>query len=298
MGMRVVEISHDGRHLSKDRGFLKVSEVGEEVGRVPLDDLLAVIGTAHGLTFSKSLVCALAERGVPFVFCGPNFLPMGYLQAVESHHHQGGRIADQAAASLPTKKRVWAAIVRSKIEQQTGALERIGVDPQGLGLLARKVRSGDPDNVEAQAARRYWPLFMGAGFTRDRGADGANALLNYGYTVLRSATARAVMAAGLHPSLGLGHIGRHNAFGLVDDLMEPFRPQIDLTVREIIEDSGTEVDKAARARLAGTMTVDLPTAAGMTPLFLCLERLAFSLAKVFENGGGLDFPKRPTPLGT
>lgn len=297
MGMRVVEIAADGRHLSKDRGFLKVSEGGEEVGRVPLDDLLAVIGTAHGLTFSKSLVCALAERNVPFVFCGSNFLPVGYLQAAESHHRQGGRMADQAAASLPVRKRAWANIVCSKIEQQAAALERIGVDPQGLGLLARKVRSGDPDNVEAQAARRYWPLFMGAGFTRDRGAEGANALLNYGYTVLRSATARAVMAAGLHPSLALAHTGRHNAFGLVDDLMEPFRPQIDLTVREIVEEGGAAVDKEAKARLSGTMTVDLPTAVGMTPLFLCIERLAFSLAQVFAGEGTLDLPKRPTPLG-
>lgn len=91
---RVVDISEDGRHLAKDRGFLVVLQSGKEIGRLPLDDLAAVIANAHGLTFSKNLLTALAERNVPFVFCGPNHMPVGYLQPTNSHHQQAGRMAD------------------------------------------------------------------------------------------------------------------------------------------------------------------------------------------------------------
>lgn len=296
---RVVDIAEDGRHLAKDRGFLVVSEGGAEIGRVPLDDLSAVIANAHGLTFSKSLLSALAERNVPFVFCGPNHLPVGYLQPANSHHEQAGRMADQAAASRPTKKRLWAEIVRSKIEQQADALRRVGAEAGGFALLARKVRSGDPDNVEAQAARRYWPLMFGRRFRREQSAGGANALLNYGYTVLRSGAARAIMGAGLHPSFALAHINRSNAFGLVDDVMEPFRPQVDLTVRELIDGGVEDVTREAKQALAAVLITDVMSERGATPVASSLERLAFSLAQCFGGEAkSLSLPRRALPLET
>jgi len=294
---RVVDISEDGRHLAKDRGFLVVSESGKEIGRLPLDDLAAVIANAHGLTFSKNLLTALAERNVPFVFCGSNHMPVGYLQPANSHHEQAGRMADQAAATLPVKKRLWAEIVRSKIEQQADALRFTGAEAGAFALLARKVRSGDPDNVEAQAARRYWPLMFGPEFRRQHNANGANAMLNYGYAILRSGAARAVMSVGLHPSFALAHINRGNAFGLVDDLMEPFRPQVDLMVKELVDQGYEEVTSEAKRELAGVLTTDMMSERGATPVFVCMERLAFSLAQCFaKDAKNLELPRRALPL--
>ncbi len=294
---RVVEIAIDGRHLAKDRGFLVVQESGEEIGRVPLDDIIAVIANAHGLTFSKNLLVALAERKVPFVFCGSNQMPVGYIQPASSHHEQAGRMADQATATLPMKKRLWAEIVRSKIEQQADALLSVNSEAGAFALLARKVRSGDPDNIEAQAARRYWPLMFGLQFRRRHDADGANALLNYGYAILRSGAARAVMAAGLHPSFALAHINRSNAFGLVDDLMEPFRPQIDLLVRELTDQGVNEVTSEVKRTLAGVLTTDMMSDRGAAPVFVCMERLAFSIAQCFaKEAQHLDLPGRMLPL--
>ena len=294
---RVVEIAEDGRHLAKSRGFLTVSAGGEELGRVALDDVAAVVASAHGITYSNNLLVALAERGAPVVLCGANHRPAAFLWSADSHYEQAGRISDQAAASKPLKKRLWAQLVSAKIDSQAATLRVVRARDGGFQLLARKVRSGDPDNVEAQAARRYWPLLFGADFRRDRSAEGINSMLNYVYTVLRAGTARAVMAAGLHPSLGLAHRQRGNAFGLADDLMEPFRPVADLLVHDLVREGAKGVDKDMKAELARVLITDMSTADGVSPVGVCLQRLAVSLARCYAGDAKmLDLPRRTLPL--
>lgn len=294
---RVVEIAEDGRHLAKSRGFLTVSAQGAELGRVPLDDIAAVIASAHGITYSNNLLVALAERGAPLVVCGANHRPAAFLWVADGHHEQAGRMADQATASVPLKKRLWAQLVGAKIESQKATLEAVGAVHEGFSLLARKVRSGDPDNVEAQAARRYWPLLFGKEFRRDRAAGETNAMLNYSYTVLRAGTARAIMAAGLHPSLGLAHRQRGNAFALADDFMEPFRPLADLLVHELVKEGAREVNVETKPKLARILITDMSTADGASPVGLCLERLALSAARCFAGEAQrLELPRRTLPL--
>ncbi|MBM3531063.1 MAG: type II CRISPR-associated endonuclease Cas1 [Alphaproteobacteria bacterium] len=295
---RVIEVATDGRHLAVDRGFLTVAEKGAEVGRVPLDDLAAVVANAHGLTYSNNLLVTLAARGVPVVLCGPNHRPAALVWPVDGHHAQAGRMSDQAKASAPLKKRLWQQIVQAKILAQGATLASVGAEAGGFRLLARKVRPGDPDNVEAEAARRYWPLLLGAEFRRDTDGDGLNGLLNYGYAVLRAAAARAVMAAGLHPSLSLKHSNRGNALVLVDDLMEPFRPIVDREVHRLKAEGVSEVTSEAKGALARIMIVDLPADEGQSPLMTCLERLAGSLAKTYAGETDkLVLPQPGLPLG-
>ena len=297
MATRIVEIAEDGRHLAKERGFLAVKSEGAELGRVPLDDIAAVIANAHGITYSNNLLVALAERCAPLVICSANFRPAAILWSAEGHHEQAGRMADQAAASVPLKKRLWTQLVVAKIESQRATLEAVGAKHEGFYLLARKVRAGDPDNVEAQAARRYWPLLFGREFRRDRRADGVNAMLNYTYTVLRAGTARAIMAAGLHPSLGLSHRQRGNAFALADDLMEPFRPLVDLLVHDLIRDGHDRVDTETKPLLARILVTDMSTEDGVSPVAVCLSRLTLSLARCFAGEQKkLDLPRRALPL--
>jgi CRISPR-associated protein Cas1 len=207
---RIVEVAEEGRHLSKERGFLLVSSGRQEVGRVPLDDLGAVMATAKGTTVSVALLSALAERGVPFVVPGANFAPAGLLWPVAGRHAQQRRMEAQLERTRPMEKRLWAQVVAAKVRRQGWALAKAREPAGAFVRLARQVRSGDPDNIEAQAARRYWPRMMGAEFRRDAEAPGANALLNYGYAILRAATARAIAAAGLHPGLGIHHRHPHN----------------------------------------------------------------------------------------
>ena len=293
---RIVEIAENGRHLAKQRGFLTVAEKGSEIGRVPLDDIGAVIATAPSTTASCALLAELATRGIPFVLCGRNFAPAGLLWPVSGHHAQQRRMEAQLDAGRTLGKRLWAQIVTAKVLRQGWALSALGQPSGAFARLAREVRSGDPDNIEAQAARRYWPLLMGAGFRRDSDQEGPNALLNYGYTVLRGATARAIAAAGLHPGIGIFHRHPQNAMPLADDLMEPFRPAVDLAVVGLLRGGNVEVGKDAKRVLAAVLLSDEMTAAGKTPLSTCLVRLAASLAESFLAGApALEFPVSPVP---
>lgn len=294
---RVIDISSDGLHLAVHRGFLTVSEGHEEKGRVPLDDVGAVIAHAHGLTWSNTLFVKLAERSVPVIICAPNHAPVTCLWPLAGHHLQGARMRAQADAAKPLVKQLWQRIVAAKISMQGAVLASTGAEAGGFVLLARKVRSGDPDNLEAQAARRYWQAMMGPDFRRDTDGEGINALLNYGYTVLRAVLSRAICAAGLHPTLGIHHANRANAFALADDLMEPYRPIVDRMVRNMIDAGVGSVDLDAKRRLATIGSLDLETAEGTSPLSVQAGRLVHSVAIAFETGAiDLDLPRPPSPL--
>lgn len=294
---RVIEIATDHRHLALSRGFMIVCANGSEVGRVPLDDIGIVIANSHGLTYSNNLLVALAERGVILVLCTSNHNPVAMLWPLDGHHVQASRMQAQIEAGKPLRKRLWQLVVRQKIAQQAAVLESLGLPGGVVDGLRRRVKSGDPENIEAQASRRYWPILMGREFRRDRSQPGANALLNYGYMVLRAATARAIVAAGLHPSIGIHHHHPGNNFRLADDLMEPFRPLVDRMVVKLIKIGEIDVTPETKKMLASLTTVDMVTEAGTSPLSTCLLRLATSLARAFETGQArLDFPIRPLPL--
>lgn len=291
---QIVDIATDGRHLSRERGFLKVSEGTEEIGRIPLDQIAGVIVHAQGTTWSTSLLTELADRGVPVVLCGSNHAPRSVLLPLEG---QGARLRAQWQAKTPLMKQAWKQVVISKITMQAAALEAMGETHAPVTMLKRKVTSGDSANTEAQAARYYWPRMMGEDFRRDRTAADLNALLNYGYTVLRAATARAVVAAGLHPTIGLHHSNRGNAFALADDLMEPFRPLVDCCVRGLSSRNGPEVDTEAKQTLARLIALDLPLGDGLTPVSVALGKLAISLGQSFEAGTlNLVLPAPPDAL--
>ncbi len=278
---RIIDISQDQRHLSLYRGFMIVSHQGDELGRVPLDDLEAVIASGHGLSHSSNLLAALAERGVPFVLCASNYRPVGMLLATDGNYQQGKRLACQADARKPLNKRLWQQVVRAKLQHQADALAALGRPHVPLAALVAKVRSGDPDNVEAQGARRYWSLLFGADFRRDRDSQDHNCLLNYGYAILRACIARAIVAAGLHPGLGIHHRNPYNPMCLADDLIEPWRPCIDLRVHALVEAGYDSVDADTKRSLANVVYTDLDIAGQRSPVAGAIQGMATSLAQVY-----------------
>ena len=291
---RVIEVASEGCHLARSRGFMVVTREGAEEGRVPLDDVGVLLCNGRGLTYSNSLMVELARRGAAVVLCGSDYLPAAWLWPVEGRHVQAMRMRRQLEASQPLRKRLWQAVVRAKIEQQAVVLNALGAPGARLEALVPRVRSGDPENVEAQAARRYWPLLFGDDFRRGRFGESANPFLNYGYTVLRAATARAVAAAGLHPSLGIHHSNRGNAMCLVDDLLEPFRPLVDYRVARMAPGGRYRLTPDDKRALAEVLVMDMATDRGATPLQTCVERAAQSLAQSFETGTpALLFPGGP-----
>ena len=294
---RIVDISTEDLHLGVYRGFLTIIKDREEVGRVALDDIGGLITHAHGLTWSNTVFVRLSERNIPVVICAPNHAPVACLWPIEGHHIQGARMRAQADAKRPLKKQAWQKIVAAKIRNQGAVLQSAGHEAGAFEMLARKVRSGDPDNLEAQAARRYWPMLMGEEFRRNRDGGGVNGLLNYGYTVLRAIISRAICAAGLHPTLAIHHSNQGNAFALADDLMEPYRPLVDRMAFNLVHAGKTEVDGETKQALANLGTLDLDTAEGTSPLNVQASRLVHSLATSFTGGSvKLDLPRPPAPL--
>jgi CRISP-associated protein Cas1 len=294
---RIVDISTDGLHLAIYRGFLTVSKSGEEQGRIALDDIGGLIVHAHGTTWSNHVFVQMAERNVPVVLCGSNHAPVSIVWPLQGHHAQGARLRAQIDAGKPLQKQLWQKVVAAKIRMQGQVLHANGKEGGAFEMLARKVRSGDPDNIEAQAARRYWKALFGRDFLRDQDADGTNALLNYGYTVLRAIVSRAICASGLHPTAGIFHSNRANAFALADDLMEPYRPLVDQLVLNLVARDETTVSPIAKRALTSISTFDLESGPGLSPLFVQVGRFVHSVAVSFETGEAkLELPGMPSPL--
>lgn len=294
---RIVEIASDNRHLAAYRGFMTVSEGKQELGRIPLDDISAVIANAHGLTYSNNLLTALAQRGAPFVICGPNHSPAAFMWAVDGHHMQSARIDAQLNATQPKAKQLWKQIIQGKILGQAAVLEALDKPHAPVKAMADKVRSGDPDNIEGQAARRYWGILFGSTFRRNRALEGANALLNYGYTIIRASVARAVLAAGLHPGIGIHHRNAYNAMRLVDDMIEPYRPYTDFVVWHLLQEGCEEVTPDAKKLLASMAEMAIPMSDGIYPMRRAIQKTVQSLARVYEERDKkLELPVSNPPL--
>jgi CRISPR-associated protein Cas1 len=240
---RILDLSEHPAYLSVNNGLLVIAQDGRDDQTVPLADLAAVVVSHPQVKYTHAVLAGLTAAGASFVTCDARHLPVGMLLPIDAHYVQTERFALQATAPLPLRKRLWREIVRAKVRAQGRLLAGLHGDDQGLIALAAAVRSGDAGNIEAQASRRYWPaLFADPAFRRDFEAEDQNRLLNYGYAVLRAIVARALAAAGLHPSLGLHHHNRYNPFCLADDLMEPLRPLVDKAVWEIVRAAGPKVE--------------------------------------------------------
>ena len=281
MAGQIVEISSDNKHLCVDRGFLSIREDTQELAKIPFDMIEAVIANAHGITYSNNLLVRLAENKIPFVVCGNNHNPVAFLLPLDGNYRQGAVMDSQVAASLPLNKNLWKDVVKQKIMMQAALLDLYGKNALRLLNMAKNVRSGDVDNLEGQAARIYWTELFGEDFKRDRNQDGINALLNYGYTILRSATLRYIVAAGLHPTLGIHHQNYLNDARLADDLMEPFRPFVDALVYKIAQKEDKELSVETKQLLVSVLSRNVPTKAGFTEIAFTLQSLCISLAKVY-----------------
>jgi len=280
---RIIDFSEQGARLRVRLGqLIIVPESGEEHS-IPLAEVGVLVAAHPQITVTQAVLGGLASAGAIVVVCDERRLPVGMLLPLVGHHLQARRFVAQAAASVPTKKRLWRQIVRAKIELQAHALETLHGDSAGVRPLMRLVRSGDPENVEARAARAYWPLlFADEDFRRDHERGDQNRLLNYGYTVLRAIVARAICAAGLHPALGLHHHNQYSAFCLADDLMEPFRPTVDLVVARLVREQRQTppLDSATKGALLDALLSDCQLDGQTRTVFDAATLAAQSLAAV------------------
>jgi len=288
---RTIEISGRGNHLAIDQGSLTIRRDGAEVGRVPLEDLGVLVLDCPTATYTHSVLTEALAAGAVVIPCGRDHLPRG-LFLPQENSLLAQRVATQAAASRPLKKRLWKQLVQAKIRHQARALPEGSAGRRKLSALVSTVRSGDPANVEAHASRVYWPALFGKGFRRRPVRPPPNGLLNYGYMAMRACVARAVCAAGLHPALGLHHHNRANPFCLADDLLEPLRPLVDVCVRDLATGGCNEVNPQAKQELLGTLAATVEVAGARGPLMVGLGRTVASLVRCYAGEAKrLDLPR-------
>jgi len=236
------------------------------------------------VTYTHAALAQLAESQAVVVICGRNHLPTALLLPLADHTQVVWRLSDQLDAPKPVKKRLWQQLVQAKVRAQASNLAAESSPRKKLLALAAEVGSGDPKNIEAQAARIYWLHWLGdKEFRRDADGEGLNSFLNYGYAILRAAVARAIVAAGLHPTLGLFHSHRGNAFCLADDLMEPLRPIVDDRARELWRQGYESLTQEAKAGLLEVLTLPVRMGSETGPLMTSLHRMTASLVRCFRR---------------
>lgn len=283
-------------HLSsKNEQLLIFNKEDKSEKTTPAEDLGVVVLDHYSITLTHGVVQLLNEHNVAMVFCNKKHMPISLLLPLEHHYIQNKRFQLQINASVPLKKDLWKQVVRQKIANQATLLSELGIESAKLKRLCKEVKSGDSMNLEAQAARHYWPhLFGDKEFSRERFGKPPNLFLNYGYAILRATVARSLVAAGLLPTLGIHHRNKYNAYCLADDMMEPYRPYVDKLVSMEYDNGimlGTQLTKDHKSSLLGVMFQDVMIKKQTSPLMVAVQFTCNSLVKCLERKTkNLDLP--------
>lgn len=247
----------------------------------PIDDIAILVIDHYAITITQAVISHLADQGIAILFCNAAHEPCSLLFHMEAHSTQTERFRQQINTSEPLKKRLWQQVIQAKIKNQQNLLQQHDINVP----LPNDVHSGDTTHTEAQAARLYWPLLFSSNFMRARHGAPPNPALNYGYAILRTATARALSMAGLLPLLGIHHRNKYNNFCLADDIMEPYRPFVDRVVKNMHDDNMDctlelpEEKKILLDFLYEPVTIQNE----QTTLMLALQRTTQSLAQCFSQ---------------
>lgn len=263
-------------HIKTKVNEKEVTRSVEDVGIVMLDN--------DQITITHGAMRALQENKAVIISCAANRMPHSIMLPIEGHTEQSERYKIQLAASLPLKKKLWQQTVEAKVRNQMLVLEKLEKPTHRLRILLRRVQSGDPENIEGQAAAYYWPTLI-EGFIRDRYGEPPNNLLNYGYAVLRAMTARALVSSGMLPTIGIHHKNKYNAFCLADDIMEPFRPFMDMIVYNMFINNELEsfLSTSSKQHLLSITQLDAKFGKKKSPLMVGMSTTTASLYKCYSG---------------
>jgi CRISP-associated protein Cas1 len=291
MVWRSVIISQPAK-LKRENFALLVEQ--EQSARVPFEDIAVIVLNNREITLTHPVLSACAEYGIGLFATGDNHQPSGVFLPFQSHSRATRMLRLQLDLDKPTGKRAWTAIVQAKINNQALCMKILNAgDHERLESMSRRVKSGDTGNMEAQAAAYYFPQVMGRSFHRSQEVW-ANAALDYGYAVMRGACARALVAHGMLPTLGLFHSSEQNAFNLADDLIEPYRAIVDLHVATNSKtDESVDLSPADKVALVALLNIDVAMPRGVMSVLSSIEQAAESLARLYDGGSELilEMPK-------
>ena len=251
---------------------------------IPIEDIGFIVIDNPEIYISITAFNLLIDNNTAVIICNNNHLPNGMLLNLNSHHIQQEIFKNQIAASLPLKKQLWQQTIKEKIKNQGILLNKITNKENNFEFLSSKVLSGDTSNMEAVAASFYWKSFFNHNFKRERFGKYPNNFFNYGYAILRAATARALSGSGLLNTLGIHHKSKYNAFALADDIMEPFRPIVDEAVNTIVQHyDEEELNTEIKSVLLQTLTRTVYFKNEKSTLMVALQKTASSLQQCYSG---------------
>ena len=293
---KTILVENKSAITTKNQQLVLKSEVRES--SIPIEDIGFLVLDHPEIYLSIPAMNLIVENNTAIIICGSNHLPNGMFLNLNSHHIQQEIFKNQIEASVPLKKQLWQQTIVEKIRNQGELLAKITENKNTFDFLASKVLSGDTSNMEGVAAQQYWrnfplPNHEIDGIKRERYGDYPNNFLNYGYAILRAATARALSGSGLLNTLGIHHKSKYNAFALADDIMEPFRPIVDEKVFDIMKrDQEQELNTAIKAELLQILTQTVYFKEEKSPLMVGLQKTASSLQQCFTgNRKKIKYPK-------
>lgn len=279
---RTLLIENKTTITTKNLQLVIKSEIREQ--SIPIEDIGFLVVDHVETYLSIAAMNLLIENNTAVIICSTNHLPNGMFLNLNSHHIQQEIFKNQIDASVPQKKQLWQQTVIEKITNQGILLEKITGKKNSFDFLCSKVLSGDTSNMEGVAASQYWKSFFDIKFKRERFGDYPNNFLNYGYAILRAATARALSGSGLLNTLGIHHKSKYNAFALADDIMEPFRPIVDEQVFEMMKNyEEQELNTALKSELLHILTRTVYFKDEKSPLMVALQKTASSLQQCYTG---------------
>lgn len=286
MAWRSVVITNPARLKFKNRALL--IEQGSDCVSVPLEDIATLVIDCPQVTLTSQLLSACASQQIAVITVDETHTPNGVMLPFLPHTRALRVMRRQLAMTAPQRKRLWQSLVRQKLLNQSQVLAFNDQEQTAdhLYAMAGQVRSGDPDNYEAQGAQLYFPALFGSGFTRND-EEFINGALNYGYSIIRSALARALVGYGFLPAFGLHHRSEQNSFNLADDLIEPYRPLVDNLVTNFAAES--HLGRESKAKLVSLLHQDAPrvendTVSGKSTVLALVDATVISLARCVEGG--------------
>lgn len=257
-----------------------------ETKTVAIEDIGVIVMENQQITITNGLLEKLISNNVAVITCDHQHMPVGLLMPLSGHSQQTERFKHQISASLPLKKNLWQQTVSAKITNQARLLKEKGIPMRKMEQWSKEVTSGDALNHESRAAVYYWSkLFGDENFNRSQKGMAPNNLLNYGYAILRGITARALVSSGMLPTLGIFHRNKYNAYCLADDIMEPYRPYVDLIVSHIVdtEDNFEELTIDLKKQLLSIAGIDVQIDGKSSPLMVAMSRTTNSLYECFSG---------------
>jgi CRISPR-associated protein Cas1 len=284
---KTILIENKSSITTKNLQLVLKSEIREST--IPIEDIGFLVLDHAEIYLSIPAMNLIVENNTALIICGKNHLPNGMLLNLNSHHIQQEIFKNQIEASITLKKQLWQQTIVEKIKNQGKLLEKITATKNTFEFLASKVLSGDTTNMEGVAAQQYWKNFPlpnhdKEGIKRERYGDYPNNFLNYGYAILRAATARSLSGSGLLNTLGIHHKSKYNAFALADDIMEPFRPIVDEKVFEIMQRyNEQELNTTIKAEILQILTQTVYFKDEKSPLMVALQKTSSSLQQCFTG---------------